>query len=126
MFKSTKILTAALLLLIPTVFSYGENPTEVSPMEKVTLTGKLEIVKIPKDPDVISTGDIYWALKLSSPIALKDFKPPVTSVQLVLKEKLAKKVKAQVGKNITIKGQVMEAHTRHHRTPFLLIVESIN
>ena len=98
--------------------------------EKVSLRGQLlrkSVVNASNQKETI------WTLKLDAPICVKadagnEFNVAVerlTDVQLVLSTEQFKKYRANLNKKIEAGGTLFGAHTQHHFTNVLMIVEEI-
>jgi hypothetical protein len=105
----------------------------------VRLTGTLVRKTFPGPPEYqdISRGDepeVYWLLVLSRPACVSEDKvhpdlnpahDDIRSLQLVLTAEFYKKYKHLVGRRVVATGTLFGEHTIHHRTPVLLIVETL-
>lgn len=98
--------------------------------EKVSLRGRLlrkTIVNASNQKETI------WTLKLDAPVCVKadrgnEFNAAVarvTDVQLVLSAEQFKKYRAHLNKKTIAGGTLFGAHTQHHFTDVLMIVEEI-
>lgn len=98
--------------------------------EKVSLRGQLlrkTVVNASNQKETI------WTLKLDAPVCVNadaenEFsvkQDRVADVQLVLTAEMFKKYRAQLNKKIEASGTLFGAHTQHHFTDVLMIVEEI-
>jgi len=137
-------LSASLFLfaLIASPYSHlAANPfpqvdTKIVSNKEVTLRGVINLINVPV-PDAVEAGPVQSGYFLITPYPLdvegKDEFQEGKMVNakeqimfhLVIQSDLYKTIEKLVGKPVEIVALPFPAHTRHHRTPFLLDVKSI-
>ena len=105
--------------------------------EVVELKGKMKRIIFPGPPNYesVKAGDQpepYYVLFLLKGVCVQgnpkddinsETEKDIKSIQLMITD--YKKSRPLLGKNVTVKGQLMHAHTGHHHTPVLIQVESL-
>ncbi|MBN6104753.1 DUF4431 domain-containing protein [Xanthomonas sp. CFBP 8703] len=94
----------------------------------VGLTGVLERVTFPGPPNYESVQDgdeaeTYFVLRLPAPVCVHDSEQGVISasrLQLFLEPGQYALFRPQLGKRITLPGELWPAETGHHHTPLML------
>ena len=126
-----------LLILLASAFSaeiFTTTPAKASDKENATLRGVINEFSFPV-PDEVELGTTQSAWVLATPNEVEcqgkigDEDEPVKATldlfHLVVSEQLQGKIAKFRGKPVEITGRIIPAHTRHHRTAFLLNVESV-
>lgn len=98
--------------------------------EKVSLRGQLSRKTV---VNASNQKETIWTLKLDAPACVNadaenEFNVKqnrVLDVQLVLTAEMFKKYRALVNKKIAARGTLFGAHTQHHFTDVLMIVEEV-
>jgi hypothetical protein len=105
--------------------------------EIVELKGQVKRVVFPGPPNYESVKDgdqpePYYVLFLSKGVCVQgdtkdeinsETEKDIKSMQLMISD--YKKYRPLLGKNVTVKGQLMHSHTGHHHTNVLVQVESM-
>lgn len=132
-----RIFPATFIILALVAQAFAAPPCLKYEPEIVELKGKVKRVVFPGPPNYASVkaGDQpepYYVLFLSKSACVqgdpKDETNSVTekdikSMQLMITD--YKKYRPLLGKNVTVKGQLMHSHTGHHHTNVLVQVESM-
>lgn len=129
---------AALLSVVPA--SAAEGPSRCVDSSRagavVTLAGKLTLVSFARRPndERASRGDAEqraFILQLTRHICFDDGEFADGSERFdrvhvhVTDKRLAKMLRDAVGRDVTVSGEAMGAHTAHHRAPMVLLVKSV-
>jgi len=100
---------------------------------KVRLEGNIKRAKfnISEDPD--KQPEVYWILYLPKSVCVEkgeneflDKDLIVDKIQLVFEGDGYKRYHGLVNKNVLASGKLFSAHTAHHHTPVLLIVDKFD
>jgi hypothetical protein len=116
-----------LLMLLPAVSSAANTQCLPGQPSVVRLTGILERVTFagPPNYESVQSGDApenYFVLRLPAPVCVLDSDQSVIStsrLQLFLESGQYDLFRPQLGKRITLPGELWPAETGHHHTPLM-------
>jgi hypothetical protein len=132
-----KVFSAAIFVLAFAAQTFAAPPCLKYEPEVVELKGKVKRVVFPGPPNYesVKAGDQpepYYVLSLSKVVCVQgdpkdeinsETEKDIKSMQLMITD--YKKYRPLLGKNVTVKGQLMHSHTGHHHTKVLVQVESM-
>ena len=132
-----RIIFSAILFLLSAMTLAGElfnsatlKATDTAP---VVLRGVVNGLVFPV-PDAAELGSTQsgWALSTVNDVECegsfeeeKKTRATINLFQLAMSEEVSQEIEKAEGKPVELTGTVFAAHTRHHRTTFLLQVESV-
>lgn len=132
-----KILPSSFLVLVFAAQVLAAPPCLKYEPAVVELKGKVKRVVFPGPPNYesVKAGDEpepYYVLFLPKGVCVQgdpkdeinsETEKEIKSMQLMIND--YKKYRPLLGKNVTVKGQLMHSHTGHHHTKVLVQVESM-
>lgn len=109
-------------------------PATLNAGEEASVRGVINAVVFPISDDFeMEASQSGWALITPAPFEVKGAddegnvldEPNLTLFQFAGDEEVIARCEALAGKPVEITAVLMPAHTRYHRTPFLLLVNSV-